>query len=449
MSQRSTPRRLSTRARELARRHAILWIVALLAAGAAIAPRPTPSKDLDRGDGVTAPPLLVPVSAALPSDGYEVRRAYLGRVESDQTTRLGFERADRLVRVSVDEGFRVRAGQELARLETTTLETREAALAATLAEAKATLAELVAGPRAEDIARARAAVTRAQADAALAGATAERTARAFREGAVSDQQHDEARLAREAALAAVTAEEETLRRLEAGTRPERIAAQRARVQAIEARQRELAVEREDSVLRAPFDATVVRRFLDPGAVVAPGEPVVELLQTDHLRLRIGVPRDLADALRTGVAHDVTIAGRPARARLIQVLPSRAERSRTVDTIFDPGTLTPTPRSGDLATLELERLVPTPGCWLPLSALVESRRGLWACWVVDAMDADGSRRVRRRELRVVYTEATRAYVSGALEPGDLVVVDGVHRLAPGQAVRIDDRSLAQPTEESET
>lgn len=90
-----------------------------------------------------------------------------GYIEAEQVT-VAAETGDRIARITVDEGDLVEAGQVLVELDTAVLEaTRQQALAR-VATAKAHLAKIEAGVRAEEIGKAQAAVTVAEANAAAA-----------------------------------------------------------------------------------------------------------------------------------------------------------------------------------------------------------------------------------------------------------------------------------------
>ena len=56
------------------------------------------------------------------------------------------------------------------------------------------------------------------------------------------------------------------------------------------------------------------------------------------------------------------------------------------------------------------------------------RGSWTVYTVDDQS-----RIAREAIEVIYTERNRVFVRGTLEPGDRVVVSGLHRVVPGQAV----------------
>ena len=75
-----------------------------------------------------------------------------------QTSELGFERAGKLVELTIDEGEPVTLGMPLARLDTQALRAAQRQLRAERAQALARLAEMRAGPRRETIDAARAQV---------------------------------------------------------------------------------------------------------------------------------------------------------------------------------------------------------------------------------------------------------------------------------------------------
>ena len=80
-------------------------------------------------------------------ESYEVQREYSGELVAQRSSDLGFERPGTVVRVLVDEGDRVVAGQPLAQLDVQTLDVQRQQLLAQRREANAQLQELRAGPR--------------------------------------------------------------------------------------------------------------------------------------------------------------------------------------------------------------------------------------------------------------------------------------------------------------
>ncbi|MGB1142107.1 MAG: hypothetical protein ACPG1A_14495 [Halioglobus sp.] len=83
------------------------------------------------------------------------------------------------------------------------------------------------------------------------------------------------------------------------------------------------------------------------------------------------------------------------------------------------------------TLGLRESVAQKGGWLPVSALLEGRRGLWT---VLRIEQRGKEQVTVREaVEVIDVQGNQAYVRGTLPAGALVVADGVHRVTAGNPV----------------
>lgn len=376
----AAPRPAEPPASRRGRAAALLW-AALLPASLAC----QPSEAVPPGPGEPLPVRTAPVHI---EPAFTVREALPGRVVVRREAELGFELAGRLEAVAVDDGDEVAAGAELARLDRSRLLTRRAELRARLDEIRAELA--------------------------LARATRVRQEALRRGDHVSVQRYEEA-LRREEALAA---------RLLAG----------------EASLRALDLDLDKAVLRAPFPGTVAARLADEGQVLAPGQPVLRLLETGALEVRVGLPPELAAELSPGSVHEVAIGGVSARARLVATVPEVDPRTRTAEVVLELADPPPAAEHGALARLLLERRIEGRGAWVPLDALTEGRRGLWTVFaVVPAAGAASLPLVERRDVRVLHFEGDRAFVQGALADGELVVATGVRRLVPGQAVRPQDGS----------
>jgi RND family efflux transporter MFP subunit len=324
------------------------------------------------------PPLPVRVVAARPETGYEILDRYVGRLEPAREARLAFERGGLVVDVAVEEGARVAAGDAVARLDTALLEAERARL---LAQRQQAAAELE-----------------------LARLTLERQRALNARGHAPDQRLDEARLDA-AALAA------------------RLAQTDAAIRAVE-------VDISKAVIRAPFAGTVAARLVDEGAVVAAGTPVADLLETGRPRARVGLSPEAAAALEAGARVRLTVGGREVGARLEALRPDLSAATRTVAALFALDA--PPAPFGETAELAVARRIPAEGTWLPLTALVEGRRGLWSVFAV-APDGAGGHAVARESVEVLHVAGGRAFVRGTLADGALVVAAGAHRVIPGQAV----------------
>lgn len=227
-----------------------------------------------------------------------------GTVEATEA-RLGFQIPGRLVEVSVREGESVAAGAPIARLDRRESEARRAQAAAQVEVARAQLAELLAGSRAEEIAQARAALAVAEERLADARRDRQRTEQLFAGRAVPREALDKASAALDVARAQRDQAAEQLALVARGPRAERIAAARAQLLAAEAAVATFDATLANAELAAPFAGLVTVRHREPGEIVAAGTAVVTLMNPAERWVRIFVPENRLGAVALGA--EVAIA----------------------------------------------------------------------------------------------------------------------------------------------
>lgn len=278
-----------------------------------------------------------------------------GRIESINVE-VGSLVGGRVQQILVAEGDAVEKGDVVVELETAEPESRVAAARASLAQAEAVLAKLIAGPRPEEIQQAEAAVAEAEAaylmavtgprseeiETARANASARRAsveqmqvdlqrAEALRaDGAVSQQELDHARKQTEVAESTYKAALEQLDLLVHGTRDERIAmakaardrscavrdalyngsrkedidAARAARDAAAAQVAAAQVALAEMTITSPMDGIVEILDLEPGDLVGPG-PMVSIIDPERLELTVYVSAAVLGKLRLGQAVEFT------------------------------------------------------------------------------------------------------------------------------------------------
>jgi HlyD family secretion protein len=197
-----------------------------------------------------------------------------GTLES-RTVNVGSLVGGRVVRILIDEGSHVVAGQVLMMLETETIDRQIAQQQAAIDAAHANLAKAIAGPRPQEIAKAQAVATHDATEM-------HRTDRMYRDGIAPKQQLDDA-------TATAKSSAEDLRLLQLGTRKEDLDAARAQ---LEEQQRQLGVltkQRAETTIVSSVTGVVQSMGLRPGDLVAPNQPVAELLESSQLWVRVYVP----------------------------------------------------------------------------------------------------------------------------------------------------------------
>ncbi len=227
-----------------------------------------------------------------------------GTVEATEA-HLGFRIAGRIDAISVREADRVSGEDVLSSLDRMELLARRRAAEAQVASARARLEELAVGFRSEEIAQARASLRAAELRLAEAGRYLERTRVLFEGGAVSQQELDDWQTALDVAQAEVARQGESLRLLESGSRPERIAAQRAALAGAEAAVDEAEALLDYAVITAPFSGLITVRHREPGEIVAAGAPVLTLMNPQDRWVRVYVRADRVGRIAIGQAATIT------------------------------------------------------------------------------------------------------------------------------------------------
>ena len=262
--------------------------------------------------------------------------------------------------VLVHEGERVRAGAVLARIDARDVNARETQAAAGIAQAGAMLENT----------RTRASRLRAL----------------YADSAAPRAQLDDA----EAGLA----------RAEAGVRAARGAA--AEVDAMRAY----------ADIRAPFDGTIVKRFADPGAFVAPGAPIITIQDASRLRISVTVAPSDTRGIARGARLAARIENQPATAIVEGVVPAATGALYVINAIAVNGSRKFL--AGAAGTLLLPRPART-GILLPETVLV--REGdLTGVYV---RGASGSAELRW--LQVALADSGRVEVLAGLRAGETVEI----------------------------
>jgi membrane fusion protein, multidrug efflux system len=237
--------------------------------------------------------------------------------------------------------------------------------------------------------------------------------------------------AAESGLSAAAAHEHRIRELakERAATPselEQAMAQRAQMEAGVAAARATLAYTE---LRAPFPATVQARRIEPGDLVGPGQPLLEL-EGDALELVASLSDAEARGLAVGRILPFEASGARGEAEVVALTPGgdplshrRAVRARVRSV---EGEL----RSGAFARLRVPGggAAPASELWVPRTALVE-RGDLTGVFVASAGRAE------LRWISVGEGAGDRVAIRAGVKAGEMVV-DAPGPLRDGQAVEVE-------------
>jgi RND family efflux transporter, MFP subunit len=317
-----------------------------------------------------------------------------------------------VTRVLVSEGQHVRAGELLVEIDNR--------------EGQAKRAQATASSSAVDeaIAGASAAVSGAEANAALAGATYKRFAALRARESVSPQELEEVAARKAGADAQLT---------QAKRGRDALLAQRAQAHAGLS---EAETFLSYSQVRSPISGVVTARMIDPGAQAAPGMPLITVEDDSQYRVETTIDEDLAGSVHTGDAVTIDGDAKPVTARVTNVVSA-----------VDPGTRSALvkidlPRDSGLRSGTFVRVVFAVGTrsGITVPAAAVTRKGqLTSVFVVDKDNV-----ARMRLVTLGNPQGDRVEVLSGIDPGERIVAAISNDIRDGVRVvssRVDTRAPA--------
>jgi len=384
----------------------------------------------------------VPVAVAA-VEGREIAagQEFVGTVLPLRTSTIGSPVEERVVEFPVNEGDRVRKGDVLAQLRTRTLEIQLASARAALEASRQELAELENGTRPEEIEQGRARLGRAQALREITQIRSRRAMSLRQTGSASAEELEDALAEAEQAEQAYLEARYALDLLIEGPRSEQVARAEAQVLVQEEAVRGLEDGVENHTIRAPFDGYIVAEHTEVGQWVAQGAPVVDLVELDIVEITVPVLEDYVRYLVLGTPARVEVGAIPDAAftgEVARVVPQAELRSRSFPVMVRVEN--PPQEDGEVrlkagmfarVTLPVGRR--QRATLVPKDALVLG--GPSPVVLVVDPDPKAANRGTVRPVPVQLGVAVEGFiqVTGAIDVGQRVVVQGNERLRPGQAV----------------
>lgn len=180
--------------------------------------------------------------------------------------------------------------------------------------------------------------------------------------------------------------------------------------------------------------------VEVGQVVATGQAVMKLARTGEREVVISVPENRLKELSVAETIAITLWADPNRiykGRVREVSPAADPVTRTYPARISILNADAAVKLGMTANVDLRGDARTLAVLLPATALFQDS-GRSAVWVVDK----ASSQVKLVPVETgAYVEDKVVVVSG-LNPGDLVVRAGVHKLFAGEKVRVQEEPLTR-------
>ena len=299
---------------------------------------------------------------------------FTGTVHARESSVVSAQVMGRIQQVLVHEGDSVRAGQTLVVLDDATL--------------RAQVDQAQAGVKAAQNAQAA-----AQSNAALAASTLDRYKQLQAQKSVSPQEMDE-----------------VSRRAEAATA--NLDAMRAQAEAVRAQESGARTMMSYARLVAPFSGVVTARLADPGAMAAPGVPLLQVDQAGPLQLQTSVDESVFVSIQKGLKVKVEVSGAGISGTIAEIVPAADPSSHSFLVKIDLPASSLT-RAGMYGTVEIPKGLHSV-ILTPHTALVQ--RGSLTCAYV--LNAQGIAQLRTVTLGA--TQGDQVEVLSGISAGEKLV-----------------------------
>ncbi|WP_427551179.1 efflux RND transporter periplasmic adaptor subunit [Methylomonas sp. MS20] len=216
-------------------------------------------------------------------------------------------------------------------------------------------------------------------------------------------------------------------------RRDQVRSAEARVAALHASLGSYARKSAYAELRADRAGVITAVDAEPGQIIAAGQAIVRLAQTDEKEVVISVPENRLQDLRTATSIKVNLWAQPEhfyQGRLREVSPGVDEVLRTYTAKVSLADADASVSLGMTATVHVQKDEARPAVSLPLTALTQDNEKT-AVWVFDPV----TKTVNPRAVTVAGYDNENAKLNEGVNEGETIVTAGVHKLVAGQKVRL--------------
>ncbi|WP_448213451.1 efflux RND transporter periplasmic adaptor subunit [Colwellia sp. MEBiC06753] len=191
-------------------------------------------------------------------------------------------------------------------------------------------------------------------------------------------------------------------------------------------QTQLAIEKSEIV--APFAGSISQRFVNEGELVTSGRPVLQLVDTHHLDIKVAAPLSIAPFIQANESVLVKWQGQLLELPVRTWSQAGDQNSRTFDVRLaaDGSNI----MAGTAVTVSLPKSATAMATLVPRDALVLREQETFI------MAVEGEDVAKKVNVLVGQGIGQWISVSGNISAGDEVIIRGGERLQSGQKIRRD-------------
>ena len=189
-------------------------------------------------------------------------------------------------------------------------------------------------------------------------------------------------------------------------------------------------------LHADADGVVTAIGVETGQVVAAGQTVLKLARPEEKEVVFNVAENRLDELRNATAIAISLWAQPEKEYsgvVREIAPGADPATRTYAVKVSVQSPPPGMRLGMTSTVSIVRRSDASVVALPLAALYQQGAEP-AVWIYTG-PAEGEGTVALRPVKVAAYIEKAVLIADGLREGEKVITAGVHKLIPGQTVRL--------------
>lgn len=401
---------------------------------------------LKRQEAITEKPTIQP-EKIVPIQVAKVQRGEInslltvsGLVEPKEAVRVFSKTVGQVKEILIQEGDQVKKDTILMRLDDEQIRLQVAQARANLDSAQASLERIKAGARPQEVSQVEAAVRQAKINMDSAEENYLKMQKLFSEGAISEQQHDQAKNQLEIARAQYQSASESYKLITEGASAQDIRAVEAQVRQAQSALELAQSQLNNSIIKAPISGSVTSISVKTGELASSAIPLLSILDISELSVKTGISEKDIGVVQIGQEAEIFIDAFPrekfsgevaSKGVLVDPVSKTMEikiRIKEPPVVIPPGVFA---RANIITEHNTDALI------IPSTALTRKADGLF----VFVLEND-EQTVKRRSISTGITQGNRVEVLDGLTDNEIVVILGNISLEEGDLVRVTNREVLE-------
>lgn len=333
--------------------------------------------------------------------------------------------------INVRLGDRVHKGQVIAQIDKSDYLQKVKEAEARVSYARAQLIEIEAGTRVEEIRKAEEAVRQAESRFNNAKIQRERIEILYKKGVISKKEYDLSEMEFTVSEAQLEAAREHLKLLKEGARKETKEAAQAKLMEAEAILAQERLKLHYTQIVAPFSGEISRRYVEPGLLVSPSSPIVNIAHTDTLKVIANILEKDIPYLNVGMKAKIkaeTFPDKVFEGKIMHISNTLDLHTRTLQAEIYIPNQDRLIKPGMFSRIEVTLVEKPRALVIPKNAVIEKGKERFV-FVVQG------NQVTKRPILTGFEQDQFIEIKEGLSEGELVVVKGHESIREGSLVRI--------------